>query len=87
MYQSTKPVHKCHPCLLNLGDHCWIYQYPRGQWRHDKTCPGFENEALYKQFQQWQKQPEVKTRKELRKEYFRSKKRQHIHRDPQKQRW
>jgi hypothetical protein len=36
--QHQKPVRKCHGCPLNLGRHCWVFQYPRGQWRDDKDC-------------------------------------------------
>ena len=63
---SQKPVRKCHSCLLNLGDHCWLYQYPRGQGRSGRRCAAFENEEVYAGFRLWQKQPDVKTRKALR---------------------
>lgn len=71
MPDSHKPVRKCHACLLNRGDHCWIYLYPRGQWRHHRHCPAFENETLYDAFRTWQKQPTIKKRKELRQAFFR----------------
>ncbi|MDP6490747.1 MAG: hypothetical protein QGH42_13095 [Kiritimatiellia bacterium] len=74
MKKSVKPVRKCHACLLNLGDHCWLYRYPRGQWRGGKRCRAFDDETLYTQFRTWQKQPTVKTRRELRREFFRTKK-------------
>jgi hypothetical protein len=74
MKKSVKPVRKCHACLLNLGDHCWIYRYPRGQWRGGKRCRAFDDAKLHKQFRTWQKQPTVKTRRELRREFFRTKK-------------
>jgi hypothetical protein len=73
MRRGGKPVNKCYTCLLNMGDHCWFYQYPRGQWRSGKTCSAFENDEAYRQFKEWQKQPIVKTRKELRREFFRRK--------------
>ncbi len=63
---SQKPVRKCHACLLNLGDHCWLYAYPRGQWRLDRSCRAFGNEEIYEAFRRWQKQPAVKSRKDLR---------------------
>lgn len=75
MRRSGKPVRKCHSCRLNLGDQCWVYKAPRGQWRDGRRCPGFENAVLYRQYAEWQKQPTVKSRKELRREFFRTKKR------------
>jgi len=74
MKKSAKPVRKCHACLLNLGDHCWIYHYPRGQWRGARRCQAFDDEALHAEFRAWKKQPAVKTRRELRQEFFRTRK-------------
>ncbi len=74
MKKSAKPVRKCHACLLNLGDHCWVYRYPRGQWRDGRRCRAFDDEALQAEFRTWQKQPAVKTRRELRQEFFRTRK-------------
>ncbi len=79
MRRSRKPVRKCHSCVLNIDDHCWIYRYPRGQWRHGKYCRAFGNEALHEEFRVWQKQPNVKTRKELRREFFRTTKKTEEH--------
>jgi len=78
MRQSEKPVRKCHACLLNRGDHCWIYAYPRGQWRHGKRCPAFEDETLYAEYRKWLKMPSVATRKELRRRFFRSRRRRRL---------
>ena len=64
--QSQKPVRKCHACLLNRGDNCWLYRYPRGQWRSGRRRAAFENEEIYEGFRLWQKQPDVKSRRELR---------------------
>jgi len=75
MRYSSKPVRKCYTCLLNLDDHCWLYRYPRGQWRDEKKCGAFENEEIYGEFRTWQKQPDIKTRKALRRELFRTKRR------------
>ena len=71
---SAKPVRRCHKCTLNLGDRCWLYKYPRGQWRGDRRCRAFENGRILEDFETWRKQPQVKTRKELRREFFRSSK-------------
>lgn len=59
MRRLNKPVAKCHSCRLNLDDHCWIYENPREQWKKHRTCPGFENDELYRQFDEWQRQPTV----------------------------
>lgn len=75
MHKSGKPVRKCHNCLLNLGDHCWLYADPRGQWRGGKHCRAYGDEAVYEQFRKWSRQPVVKTRHELRRIVFRSRKR------------
>ena len=71
MRLSRKPVRKCHACLLNLGDHCWLFESPRGQWRDHKRCGAIDDPAIHERFRLWQKQPTVKSRKDLRREYFR----------------
>jgi len=73
MRRTCKPVRECHSCRLNLGDRCWTYAYPRGQWRGRK-CRAFENAEFYARYEEWLKQPTVKTRRELRREVFRSRK-------------
>ena len=75
---SAKPVRKCHGCLLNLGDHCWHYRYPRGQWRHGRTCSARDNTDLHAQFREWQEAPTYATRRELRQRYFRTKRRKGV---------
>ena len=82
MRQSFKPAGNCYTCRLNLGDHCWLYKYPRGQWRGGRRCRAFENETVYASFSAWQKLPSVKTRKELRGEFFRTRKRSELYHDP-----
>ncbi|TFH13856.1 MAG: hypothetical protein E4H02_11010 [Lentisphaerales bacterium] len=72
MQHSRKPVRKCYSCELNLGDHCWFYQYPRGQWRGKKRCRIINNESVLAEFRTWQKRPLVKTMKELRRSFHRS---------------
>ena len=71
MYRTRKPVHKCYSCLLNLGDHCWRFEDPRDQWHGRASCPGFEDEALYEAFREWQRGPHVKSARELRQDAFR----------------
>ena len=81
MKRHLKPVRKCHACPLNLGDHCWVYQYPRGQWRQGKTCGGLADEALHASYRDWLKMPTVKSRKALRQNFFRAKRRVELHRE------
>ena len=71
MKQSRKPVRNCHSCPMNLGDHCWLYRWPRGQWRGDRSCSAREDEAALGAFHDWQKAPDVMTRKDLRRELHR----------------
>jgi len=78
MRRHNKPVRACHSCLLNLGDHCWLYRYPRGQWRRGRRCPAFENEDVYGRFRRWRRAPTVKTRKELRRDFFRTKRKRGV---------
>lgn len=82
MRRSAKPVHECYACLLNLGDDCWLYRYPRGQWR-GRRCSARDDAEIHERFLVWQKQPSVKTRRDLRREVFR-RRRKHAHRDPLK---
>ena len=72
MKKSWKPLRKCYHCPLNQGDHCWLYKYPRGQWHAGRRCPAFGNETVYEQFSAAQKLPDVKTRRDLRREFFRT---------------
>ena len=81
MKKSRKPVRKCHACPLNLGEHCWVYLYPRGQWRDGRHCPGFSDAGLHASFEDWSKEPSVKTRKELRREFFRTRRRTELRRE------
>ena len=75
MRRSAKPVRKCHACLLNLGERCWAYASPRDQWRDGQRCPGVDDAELHAQFRTWLKRPQIKTRKELRQEHSRARKR------------
>lgn len=78
MRRSGKPVRKCHSCVLNLGDHCWLYAHPRGQWRGSCHCPAMANPQVHERFREWQRQPTVKTRKELRREAFRTRRQRYV---------
>ncbi len=70
MRYTPKPICRCNTCLLNLGATCWKFACPRREWERGR-CPGFDNEALYRQFHEWQEAPHVKTAKQLRRETFR----------------
>ncbi|MBI3987358.1 MAG: hypothetical protein HY343_10580 [Lentisphaerae bacterium] len=89
MKGGPKPVRRCYTCLLNLGDHCWKYECPRRQW-DGRTCPGFENDELYRQFREWLDGPHIRTRRQLRRKDIREdiapRRRRHIHRRSRKQR-
>ena len=49
MKRNRKPVRKCHGCGLNLGDHCGVFPNPHDMW-HNRSCPGFQNEAMLQEF-------------------------------------
>jgi hypothetical protein len=85
MRRSRKPVRKCYSCLLNLGDHCWLYKYPRGQWRSGKACRAADDVNIKREFERWKKEPVVKSRKELRREFFRTRKRTVVRRESMQQ--
>ncbi|MFU8780861.1 MAG: hypothetical protein ACNA71_07530 [Kiritimatiellia bacterium] len=69
--QHHKPVRKCHGCPLNLGAHCWVFQYPRGQWRGGKDCRLRNDQDVHAAYVQWCNRPTVKSRKMLRREEHR----------------
>ncbi len=71
MQYHQKPVRKCHGCGLNLGTHCWLFAYPRGQWRGERQCRAHGDPALEEALAQWRKLPDVKNRKMLRRETHR----------------
>ncbi len=73
--RCDKPVRKCHACLLNLGNYCWLYAAPRAQWRNSRTCVAFDNPEAYRCFRESRKEPDIMTRKDLRREMFRSRRR------------
>jgi len=70
MRYTPKPICRCNTCLLNLGATCWKFACPRREWERGR-CFGFEEEALSRQFREWQAAPHVKTAKQLRREAFR----------------
>ena len=71
MHQNEKPVRKCHGCPLNMGRHCWIFLYPRGQWRAGRVCRFRNDEVVHRAYVQWCNRPTVKSRKVLRREEHR----------------
>ena len=71
---SRKPIRACYACPMNMGTHCWAYANPRARWEKHGRCPAFENEEIYALFEQWKKQPRVKTRREIRREFYRKQK-------------
>ena len=79
MRYTSKPIRKCYSCLLNRGDHCWAYSYPRKIWGRHRKCPAFENEQVYNMFRTWQKDAHTKTSRELRQEAFREKRTRRPH--------
>jgi len=74
MKRHAKPVGACYACVLNLGDHCGIYAYPRGQWR-SRRCAGFDDPEIHRAYEALSREVQVKTRRELRQELFRSRRR------------
>lgn len=72
MRLHQKPVRKCHGCPLNLGQHCWVFQYPRGQWRGGRQCRLRGDAEVQGAYRQWCKRPTVKDSKSLRREGHRS---------------
>lgn len=64
-------MRRCHGCLLNLGSRCWAFVSPREQWKRHAICPGYANEEIYGFFRYWQKQSDVKSRRQIRQEAFR----------------
>ncbi len=49
MNRKGKTVRKCHGCILNLGDHCAIYEDPHDRWQHSK-CSSFNDKDLYNKY-------------------------------------
>ncbi|MBA4386623.1 MAG: hypothetical protein C0404_01510 [Verrucomicrobia bacterium] len=79
MKNSVKPVRKCHACPMNLGERCWLYVFPRGQWRPGRECRAVENTEIMREFEEWQKRPVVKTRQEIRRDFFRTRPSKDLH--------
>lgn len=72
---------------MNLGERCWIYVFPRGQWRGGHECSAMRNELVLKEFSDWQKRPQIKTRAEIRREFFRSRAPKDSHKIRGRSRW
>ncbi len=49
MNRKGQTVRKCHGCILNLGDHCAIYEDPHERWQHSK-CSSFNDKVLYNKY-------------------------------------
>jgi hypothetical protein len=64
--RHCKPVRKCVHCALNLGDHCWLYRYPRGQWRHDRRCHAHGDSEFEEAYRHWCKLPTVRSTRDIR---------------------
>jgi hypothetical protein len=73
--RSRKPIRPCHSCPMNMGSHCWAYANPRTRWEKHGKCIAFENEEIYAIFEKWKKQPQVKTRRQIRREFYQKQKR------------
>lgn len=73
MREHHKPVRKCHGCPLNMGRHCWVFLYPRGQWRGGRECRFRHDAEVHEAYRQWCKRPTVKSRRMLRREAHRGK--------------
>jgi hypothetical protein len=71
VHRTNKPVRKCHSCLLNLGDRCWLYACPHDQWHGHAKCPGFGNEKRYADFREWQDRPKSEGSKDARRRFHR----------------
>jgi len=67
MKPNKKPVRKCHGCGLNFGDWCGVYQFPRHMWHH-RSCPGYKNEDMLRQYEAEQARHPVDKRKQMRRE-------------------
>ena len=67
MKRSQKPVRKCHGCGLNFGDSCGVYEFPHQMW-HGRSCPGYKNEEMLRQYEAEQAKHPVDTRKQMRRE-------------------
>jgi hypothetical protein len=49
MNRKGKTVRKCYGCILNLGDHCAIYEDPHGKW-HRSRCTSYNDKELYNKY-------------------------------------
>ena len=67
MNRKGKPVRKCHGCILNLGEHCAVYEDPHERWHHSK-CSSYNDKELYNKYIENLKKHPPKEDKERRKE-------------------
>ncbi len=67
MNRKGKPARKCHGCILNLGNHCAVYEDPHNKWHHSK-CSSYNDKDLYDKYLENLKKHPPKESKEQRKE-------------------
>ncbi|MCP5002919.1 MAG: hypothetical protein GY941_03070 [Planctomycetes bacterium] len=67
MHKKGKSVRKCHGCILNLGDHCAVYEDPHERWHHSK-CSSHNDQKLYNEYIDNQKKHSGNQAKEQRQE-------------------
>ena len=67
MHRTGKPARKCHGCILNLGDHCAVYEEPHERWHHS-SCSSFNDKELYNKYLENLKKHPPSEAKEHRKE-------------------
>ena len=49
MNRKGKPVRKCHGCILNIGEHCAIFEEPHDKW-HNSKCSSYNDKELYHKY-------------------------------------
>jgi len=62
--RKGKTARKCYGCILNLGDHCAVYEDPHERWQHSK-CSSFNDKDLYNKYlENLEKHPPNKTKEQ-----------------------
>ena len=67
MNKKGKPVRKCHGCILNIGEHCAIFNEPHDKW-HNSKCSSYNDKELYRKYLEDLEKHHQKDSKKLRKE-------------------